>query len=412
VNYDHQEHGPVLAREALASSYNIPAVIALQHIGIDSLFQLAGRLGITTFTDPSAHDLSLTLGGGEVRLLELSAAYAALANGGRVIKPVMILDVKDAEGQVLFSDRGRPGEQAIDPQVAWLVTDILSDNLARAPTFTTHSILQIGRPAAAKTGTTTDYRDNWTVGYTPNLVVGVWVGNADNSSMSNISGVSGAGPIWHQFMRTVLRGQPELAFERPVGLVQVEVCSLSGLLPTPDCPYTRREWFIEGTQPTEKDNIYQRVIVDAATGRLVTDATPIERRDERLLLDLPPQAHDWARAAGLSLLSEAFDAQTVAEDTTGALLVITSPDPQTIYRISSTIPLDAQKIRLAVVGTGELDSVTIYLDETPLATLGEPPFEMLWVLQAGTHTIYATGTTLENEELVSEPVQFTVKPAE
>ncbi|MBN1310073.1 MAG: PBP1A family penicillin-binding protein [Anaerolineae bacterium] len=412
TNYDHQEHGPVLVREALASSYNIPAVIALQHVGMSNLFQFAGRLGITTFTDPSAHDLSLTLGGGEVRLLELAAAYAALANGGRVIEPVMILDIKDTEGQTIFSEQGHPGEQVIDPRVAWLITDILNDNLARAPTFTTHSILQIGRPAAAKTGTTTDYRDNWTVGYTPNLVVGVWVGNADNSSMSNISGVSGAGPIWHQFMRTVLRGQPELEFERPSGLVQVEICSLSGLLPTPDCPYTRREWFIEGTQPTERDNIYQRVIVDAATGMPATNATPIERHDERIFLDLPPQAHGWARAAGLSLLPEAFDAQTVLEDTADAWLMVITPDPQTIYRISSTIPLDAQKIRIVVAGTSDLDSVTIYLDDELLAAFDEPPFEVLWILRTGTHTIYATGTTVGGEELASEVVQFTVKPAE
>lgn len=413
VNYDRREHGPVLIREALASSYNIPAVLALQHIGLDSLFRFVGRLGITTFTDPASHDLSLTLGGGEVRLLELSAAYAALANGGRIIRPVMILDVKDADGKTIFSDETRPGQQMIDPRVAWLISDILSDNLARAPTFTTHSILQIGRPAAAKTGTTTDYRDNWTMGYTPNLVVGVWVGNADNSSMNGISGVSGAGPIWHQFMRTVLRGRPVLGFERPDGLVQVEVCSLSGLLPTDDCPYTRREWFIDGTQPTTPDDIYRRVVLDTATGRPATDATPIERRAERVFLNLPPQARDWAQSAGLSLLPVDFAAQAVAasgrepDD-----LLILSPDPQTIYRLSPTLPLDAQKIRIAIAGPGELRSVTIYLDGAPLITLQELPFETLWVLQVGQHTLYATGSTGDGEELVSETVQFTVKPAE
>ncbi|MBN1427496.1 MAG: PBP1A family penicillin-binding protein [Anaerolineae bacterium] len=412
VNYDHKEHGPVLIREALASSYNIPAVITLQHVGINSLFQLAGRLGITTFTDPTSHDLSLTLGGGEVRLLELVSAYAALANGGHVIKPVLILDIKNADGQTIFSEQGRLGEQVMDTRVAWLITDILSDNLARAPTFTTHSILQIGRPAAAKTGTTTDYRDNWTVGYTPNLVVGVWVGNADNASMNNISGVSGAGPIWHQFMRTVLRGRPELEFERPGGLVQVEVCSLSGLLPTPDCPYTRREWFIEGTQPAEPDNLYRRIAIDAATGLPATDLTPIERRTEHTYVDLPPQAHDWARAAGLSLLPKEIDRQTTSEGTAGDSLMFISPDPQTIYRISAILPLAAQKIRLAVVGTGNLQSVTIHLNGAPLLTINEPPFETLWTLQIGTHTIYATGITVTGEELTSEVVQFIVKPPE
>src|SRR5574341_103372 len=203
VNFDHAEHGPVLVREALASSYNIPAVITLNTIGMDRLFRLANRLGISTFGDPDNYDLSLTLGGGEVRLLEMAAAYGAFANGGSVVHPITIVDIANAEGNTIFEQHSGLGEQVLDERVASLITDILSDNLARALTYTTHSILQIGRPAAVKTATTTDFRDNWTIGYTPNLVVGVWVGNADNSSMINISGVSGAGPIWHQFMRRV-----------------------------------------------------------------------------------------------------------------------------------------------------------------------------------------------------------------
>ena len=285
VNYDQTEHGPVLAREALASSYNIPAVIVLDAVGVRSLLEVMGTLGATTFTDPGGHDLALTLGGGEVRLLELSAAYGALATAGHVVKPVTIIDVTDASGAIVYRGQGGPGKQIIDPRVAWLISDILSDNNARAPAFTTHSILQIGRPAAVKTGTTTDFRDNWTVGYTPNLVVGVWVGNTNNASMINISGVSGAGPIWHHFMRAVLRGQPELNFERPDGLVQVEVCTLSGALPTPDCPYTRREWFIRGTEPTAYDTFYQSMTLDAATGLPADDATPSERRIQQVFLD-------------------------------------------------------------------------------------------------------------------------------
>src|SRR5690606_2103277 len=130
-----------------------------------------------------------------------------------------------------------------------------------------HSPLNIGRPAAAKTGTTTDYRDNWTVGYTPNLVAGVWVGNADNTAMVDVTGVSGAGPIWHDFMRLALRGQPALAFARPEGVTQAEVCALSGLLPTDDCALRVVDWFIEGTVPTAYDNLYRRFTIDVETGR-------------------------------------------------------------------------------------------------------------------------------------------------
>src|SRR6185503_7021769 len=151
----------------------------------------------------------------------------------------------------------RQGVRVLDARVAYLITDILSDNTARLATFGPNSILQIGRPAAVKTGTTTDYRDNWTVGYTPELVVGVWVGNADNSPMVNISGFQGAGPIWHDFLRAALTGKPESRFTEPPGLVRADVCALSGLRPTDYCPLKRSELFIDGTQPAGFDTFYQ-----------------------------------------------------------------------------------------------------------------------------------------------------------
>ncbi len=412
VNYDRQEHGPVLVREALASSFNIPAVIALHTVGVDNLLRFLGRLGITTLTNPANYDLSLTLGGGEVRLLELVAAYAAFANGGHVVKPVLILDIVDAEGNTLFSQRSGLGERVMDERVAWLVSDILSDNLARAPSFTTHSILQIGRPAAAKTGTTTDFRDNWTIGYTPNLVVGVWVGNADNTPMVNISGVSGAGPIWHQFMRTVLRGQPELQFERPDGLVQVEICALSGKLPTPDCPYTRREWFIEGTEPTGYDTLYRRVAVDTLTGLPANESTPPQRREERLFLDLPPQAHDWARREGLPLLADllARAGHSGSPQAERAALILIAPDAHTIYRLDAALPRETQQIRIVAAGPPDLHDVTLYVDDLPLATLATPPFEAYWTLEVGEHTARAEGRLADGTPVQSESVPFRVNP--
>src|SRR5690606_27411406 len=349
-------------------------------------------LGISTLVNPEDYDLSLTLGGGEVRLLELAAAYGAFANGGQRVEPVLILDVTDAEGEVVYSARSGLGGRVLDERVAWLISDILSDNHARAPAFTTHSILQIGRPAAVKTGTTADYRDNWTVGYTPNLVVGAWVGNADNPPMVNISGVSGAGPVWHQFMRTVLRGQPAMSFERPEGLVQVEVCTLSGLLPTPDCPYTRREWFISGTEPTTYDTIYTRVELDAASGLPATGDTPQQQRAAQVVLDLPPQAHDWARRENLPLLAD-LAAAPREDGTAGEALIVTSPDAQSIFRINPGLPLDAQQIRVAAAGPPGLHDVTLFLDGQPLAMLSAPPFEAYWQIAPGEHTVRARGVT-------------------
>src|SRR5690606_4413675 len=158
-------------------------------------------------------------------LLDLTAAYGALANEGRRVEPAYILAVRDRDGHLLYEwTPPAPADPVIDPRVAYLITNILSDNEARTPPFGPASARNIGRPAAAKTGTTTDFRDNWTVGYTPNLVVGVWVGNADNTPMVEVSGISGAGPIWHEVMRRVLLGQPKLSFSVPDGLVRAEVC--------------------------------------------------------------------------------------------------------------------------------------------------------------------------------------------
>ncbi|MEP7359467.1 MAG: transglycosylase domain-containing protein, partial [Anaerolineales bacterium] len=267
-NYDRNYHGPVSARAALAGSLNLPAVLTLDHIGIPTLLSLAGRMGLTTLSDADRIGLALTLGGGEVRLLDLTAAYAILANGGRRVEPVAVLKITRANGQVVEQWRAPTAERVLDERVAFLITDILADNTARAATFGFNSVLQIGVPAAAKTGTTTDYRDNWALGYTPDLVAGVWVGNTNNTPMINLSGVSGAGPIWHDFMRTALAGKPQSDFSAPPGLVRAEVCVPSGLLPTPLCPRTRAEWFLDGTVPTLPDNLYQSFRLDTRTGAL------------------------------------------------------------------------------------------------------------------------------------------------
>ncbi len=295
-NYDHRFHGPVSAREALAQSLNVPAVRVLQMVGVDRLVALAADLGMTSFGTGERFGLALTLGGGEVRLLELTAAYAAFASGGHRVDPFAVLEVRDARGQLRYRARPAPGPQVLDPRVAYLITDILSDDRARAPAFGTGSVLSLSRPAAAKTGTSSDWRDNWTVGYTPQLVAGVWVGNADGRPMRDVSGVEGAGPIWRDFMERALRGQPAVPFTEPPGLERVRVCVPSGLLPTPLCPRTREELFIAGTAPTEPDNWYRLFRIDRATGLPAGPETPPERVQEQVFLVPPAEAWEWARA--------------------------------------------------------------------------------------------------------------------
>ncbi len=392
VNYDQKEHGPVLIREALASSYNIPAVIALDHVGVIELLRFMGRLGMSDLPNYDAVDLSLTLGGGEVRLMELTAGYGAFANGGYRLTPQMIIAITDGDNALVYEGSSGLGERVMDGRVAYLISDILSDNEARAPSFTTHSLLQIGRPAAVKTGTTTDFRDNWTVGYTPNLVVGAWVGNADNSSMIETTGISGAGPIWHDFMRAVLQGRPVLAFEEPEGLVRMPVCALSGLLPSPDCPATRMEVFIAGTEPTIEDTLYQ-VVTDPRSGRQI------------LTLNLPPQAHDWARAQGFLITSE-LTALFADIDDPGFMLV--APDQNAIYRIDASRPLDAQKLRFAVSTTLPVIQVSFILDGAVYAIDSDAPYEALYLLQAGSHTLQARGLLADGSEVMSDVIDFTV----
>jgi membrane carboxypeptidase/penicillin-binding protein PbpC len=403
-NYGLVEHGPVLIREALASSYNIPAVVALDHVGLDSLLSLLHKLGITTLTDPSRLDLSVTLGGGEVRLVELTAAYAAFANDGIAVKPSMVLQVRDKNGATLY--QWQPAQHAdpvIDPRVAYLITDILSDNDARLPSFGNHSALAIGRPAAAKTGTTTDFRDNWTVGYTPNLVVGVWVGNADNTPMVEVSGVSGAGPIWNEFMRAVLKGQPELNFERPPGLVQAEVCAASGLLPTALCPSKRLDWFIKGTLPTGYDNIYQKFTIDRQTGLLATDDTPPSRRVDKIYKVLPQEARDWGIRHGVEPPPVSLHAVGGGQD-----LRLLTPDPYTVYQLSPVIPFDTQKIRFSAAVPPGTKEVTYWLDDQRIDTVRDEPWATWWALAPGKHSLRATAALENGQTQNSEPIVFTV----
>lgn len=409
-NYDLREHGPVLLRQALGSSLNIPAVLTLDHIGLPALFTQAEKMGISTLGDPANYDLSLALGGGEVRLLDLTAAYGALANGGYRVEPRLILEVTDAAGAIRYTAPAPAKARVVDARVAWLISDILSDNDARRLGFGPNSLLRLDRPAAVKTGTTTNFHDNWTVGYTPSLVTGVWSGNTDYQPMRQVNGLTGAAPIWHQFMRSVLTGTREESFERPPGLVQREVCILSGLLPTSACPYRKQEWFIDGTQPTRLDSFYRLVVVDAASGQLANASTPPERRQEKVTLDLPPQAHPWARSQGLTLYQDLAPVIPVSsgEPAAAASLQIIFPADGSIFRISANFAREAQRIQIQAVGQTALQPVSLWLDGILLVQLDQAPFQTWWALQPGIHQVWAQVILPTGEVVASPVVQFTV----
>jgi len=313
-NVDLKWHGPVSVRTALANSMNVPAVKAIEFVGVKNVINLAHQMGITTLLDEEAYDLSLTLGGGEVRLLDLVFAFSVFANNGmmagqtvpqdnlkpgfRSIEPVAILRVEDAEGRVLEEFTAPQRAEALKPQIANLITSILTDNTARLPLFGPNSPLKLSRPAAAKTGTTEDNRDLWTVGYTPDLVTGVWVGNSDNEKIAQVLSSLTAAPIWHDFMEEVHAGTPIRQFEQPDGLEKADICALSGLRASKYCPQKTTELFIKGSIPSKECDIHRLVTVDKTNGYLASILTAPENREGKVVEVYPPEWAEWARAAG------------------------------------------------------------------------------------------------------------------
>lgn len=276
VNYDRRYHGRLSLRSALANSYNIPAVKILAANGVSAMIDLAQKMGISTWTDRDRFGLSLTLGGGEVTMTDMGVAYGVFANLGRRVDLHPILSVRNSTGHLLEEFRcdatapPRPptkgvgpteitscsSESVLDPKVTYLISSILSDNVARTPVFGPRSDLFVpGQAIAAKTGTTNDLRDNWTIGYTSDRVVVVWVGNNDNSPMSYVaSGVTGASPIWRKVMDNLLKSNPHPAFSPPSDLLKLDICIITGELACgPICP-TKTEYFIPGTQPKHSCN--------------------------------------------------------------------------------------------------------------------------------------------------------------
>jgi 1A family penicillin-binding protein len=418
-NYDGTFHGLVSMRYALASSYNVPAVRMMDEIGVDAVLRLARDLGITTLGDTNRFDLALTLGGGEVRLLDLTAAYAAFAAGGLRRDPVAILRVEDASGRVLYEWQPAPDQRVLSPQTAYILTDILADNNARTPGFGEDSPLRLSRPAAAKTGTTTDFHDNWTLGYTPGLVTGVWVGNADNRPMRQVSGVEGAAPIWHAFMEEALKAEPPQDFARPDGLVDVDVCEPTGLRPGPWCLEPRREVFAAGSEPTASETYYRALAVCATTGELATASCPPERRVQRVFIFPPPEVIPWAREAGLPLApATPILADEMAAPAPDGLdgqsprLILVSPEPEAMAEISGEIPREHQGLEVEAVAWGAWQPavVELYEDGELLAALREAPYRIRWPLAEGTHVFQAAAYDEQGNRVTSQSVKVTILP--
>jgi penicillin-binding protein 1C len=306
VNYDNSFHGAVQARFALGNSYNIPAVRVLALNGVENFINFANQMGITTFTDPKNYGLSLTLGGGEVKPYDMAEAFGVFANAGVKVPLISILKVEDWKGKVYEETKvdDIEGTKVLDPEVTFLISHVLLDNNARSAAFGESSYLVVkGHPeVSVKTGTTNDRRDNWTIGFTPEVLAVSWVGNNDNSEMSGaVSGVSGASPIWNKIIKVALDKAENGFYNKadkghswpmqPEGITGANVCVTSGNLPdNPDSPNcsTRFEYFLKDNVGANIESGQKDIQIDKTTGAVATPDTPadlIETQNHPFLLD-------------------------------------------------------------------------------------------------------------------------------
>jgi len=305
VNYDGKYHGPVLVRDALANSYNVPAVKAFEYVHVyddpdtsesDGFINFAKRFHLNTYDKPG-FGLSLALGGGEVSLLDLTNAFCVFANLGNYVPITPILKILNSKGEIIYKAEQTEGEQIINEEYAYQITSILSDSSARAPMFGQNSVLNLPFPVAVKTGTTNDFRDNWTIGYTPDLAVGVWIGNADYSQMIHTTGVSGAAPAWSEFFRTaetaVADNQPS-DFIRPAGIVDRSICSISGTDPSRFCPSVKNEIFAYYQLPLpSSEDLWKPALINTWNGRLANEYCP-EYNEEVMTINVKdPSVQQW-----------------------------------------------------------------------------------------------------------------------
>ena len=294
-NYDMKWHGVVQMRYALANSINIPAVEMLQLNGIPEMIATASAMGITTFTKPSDYGLSLTLGGVDVRMIDMATAYGVLANQGYRIDLHPILKITDRKGNVIeeYNPPASPifGKKILPSSVTFIISNILADNKAREMEFGPNSALRVAdQYVSVKTGTTNDYRDNWTIGYTPSFLVAAWVGNNDHSPMSGVvTGITGAAPIWHDIMSHLLDGKKSEIPQKPPDVYGEYVCTTTGLIAAKSggsCP-TRFEYLVDGKNPKVPAITTEKVFVDKTTGAQAAPGQTdnVEQRDETVMTD-------------------------------------------------------------------------------------------------------------------------------
>ncbi len=410
-NYDGKFRGPMSLRRALAESNNIVAVKLLAQVGVSNMLQTAFDLGFKTLEPTQANQsrfgLSVTLGGAEVHLIDTVTAYSAFANGGNRIEPISVLEITDTEGNVLYKHRDISGRRVLDEELAFLINSILSDDEARSGAFGRGSQLNIqNRPVAVKTGTTNDQRDNWTVGWSRSTMVGVWVGNNDNSAMTRVaSGITGASPIWRRIMLSAIEsGRTTDAWDVPQGVEKVRVDAVSGY-PAHDELASYEEWVVKGSLPTEPDPIHRKVRLCRGQNRLAT-AVDIQRGnyDEKVMTDLKEQdpvsqdgRNRWQEGIDgwINSLGNADDYRVPTEmcDSASEVVVL-------LKKPGNEQSLSGQEVEVEVETVSEerIDRVEIWANGGLRETLRERPYTTKLRLDSGRWTIYAKAIRADGKE--------------
>jgi 1A family penicillin-binding protein len=427
VNYDGEYRGPIQVRYALGNSINVAAVKMLALTGIGNVLETAYDLGLTSL-EPTRETLnrvglSLTLGGGEVRLLELTTAYSAFMNQGYNVEPTAILKVIDSNEKVLEDVKPKKKKRVLSEEEAFLITDILSDNGARQMVFGTNSLLNIpGRQIAVKTGTTNDKRDNWTVGGNSQVVVGVWVGNNDNSPMKQVaSGVTGASPIWRAILLEALSGKPNVTFSQPSRIVSAQVDSLSGYSAHDGFP-ERSEYYVRGTEPGE-DVVHVKLKICKKDGKLATPSD-IARNDYEekeyfvIKVDDPTAGQNdpnkWQEGVDAWITGQGDDRYHPPNDYCG------TGNPVNVEFVSpkdhdSDLP-NKFNVRAKADSTEEIDELELILDGASLITFSKPPYSYDVDLVDGVHKIKARakdkrGNESDREITVGVGVEWNYSPS-
>ncbi len=402
-NYTGKFLGPISFRDALGNSINTVAVKLLASVGVSNMLQQAYDMGISTL-EPTSENMkkfgfAVTLGGAEVKMIDLASAYSSFANGGNKIEPVGILKVEDSSGRVLEEFHPVTGKRVMSPQEAFIISNILTDNNARAATFGTVNSLAISNyQVAVKTGTTNDKKDNWTIGWTPNLLVSVWVGNNDNTAMGKIaSGVSGAAPIWRQIMLHILPKRDKQDFSIPDKIVNISVDKLSGYGVHDNFP-SKTEYFIDGTQTNTSDPIHLMLRVCKGKFGLATPEDVANGNyDQKEYFNF--KEDDPVSTDGRNRWQEGIDSWINQQSNKDAYVV-----PQSFCRTDGTVGVNFDQpgdhstqgnsvnVKINTDSLKKITEVKLWVDGSEIKTWNERPFEGTFNINNGPHELKVKAT--------------------